>query len=137
MADQLHITDSDPVAELPTRWEFHVMGQPVPWQRTGGYGKRRYTPTKTRDYQKTVSDIAKIRRPRGWPFRSKDVLFRMEVYVFHKDRRRRDNDNCCKSIKDALNEIAYVDDYQVQQTYVQWAIDRENPRAEIILEVLS
>lgn len=119
--------------ETPVSWTFHVMGQPVPWQRTGGNGKRRFTPQRTRDYERTVSEIATIRRPFGWPYRSKDVLFGMVVRVFHGDRRRRDNDNCVKAIKDALNGIAYVDDHQVQQTYVVWEIDLENPRAEVTL----
>lgn len=136
MTQQLDIMGPPPVREVPTRWEFAVMGQPKPWQRTGGHGKRRFTPQATRDYERTVAEIATIRRPAGWPYEAKDVFFSMTVLVFHKDGRRRDNDNCVKAVKDALNGIAYVDDYQVKRTHVEWEIDRENPRAEIALEVL-
>lgn len=135
--DQLQIGEPPHVPgtapEAPVSWTFHVMGQPVPWQRTGGKGTRRFTPKRTRDYERTVSEIALIRRPFGWPHQSKDVLFGMVVRVFHGDRRRRDNDNCVKAIKDALNGVAYVDDHQVQKTYVEWTLDRENPRAEVTL----
>ena len=56
--------------------------------------------------------------------------------MVHKDRRRRDNDNITKTIKDALNGIAYVDDSQVAEEHFYRSIDRDAPRVEIVIEVL-
>lgn len=141
MTEQLQIGEEaqplPPASELPTTWEFAVMGQVVPWQRTDSHKNKRFTPKKTRDYQRAVATIASFRRPSGWPYRDPDAEFALTLRIFHKDRRRRDNDNCVKTIKDALNGIAYVDDYLVAESHTYREIDRENPRVEIELRVLS
>ena len=47
---------------------------------------------------------------------------------------RRDVDNCAKSICDALNGIAYLDDSQIIELTVRRAVDRERPRAVVRVE---
>ena len=53
------------MAEAPTSWSFVVPGQPRPWQRTGAFGRRRYTPTPTKAYQRTAATAAMLSRPRA------------------------------------------------------------------------
>ena len=62
---------------------------------------------------------------------------RLSVVLWLPDRRRRDVDNCCKSICDALNGICYLDDSQVAQLIVERCLDRQRPRADISIEALS
>lgn len=140
MAEQLQLGEEVeplPEGERATVWTFTVIGQVVPWQRTSSstYSPR-FTPKRTRDYQRDVATIAAIRRPPGWPYRDKHMEFALTLHLFHKDRRRRDNDNCQKTIKDALNGIAYLDDYLVAEDHVFRSLDRENPRVEIELRLL-
>ena len=60
---------------------------------------------------------------------------RLEIVLWLPDRRRRGVDNCAKSICDALNGIAYLDDSQIIELTVRRAVDRENPRAVVTVEV--
>ena len=59
---------------------------------------------------------------------------RLEIGLWLPDRRHRDVDNCCKSICDALNGSAYLDDFQVAELIVRRYVDRERPRAEVVIE---
>ena len=43
---------------------------------------------------------------------------RLEIGLWLPDRRRRDVDNCCKSICDALNGIVYLDENQTQRAFM-------------------
>jgi Holliday junction resolvase RusA-like endonuclease len=52
------------------------------------------------------------------------------------DKRRRDADNCVKSICDGLNGVLWDDDAQVVEMSVRKDLDRDNPRAEVTVEVL-
>jgi len=134
-----------PNTEPPAVWSFTVGGQVVPWQRTG-QGKRRFTPKRTRDYQTIVATIAAFRRPDGWPFEDKEARFAILVDCYMGDLRGRDLDNCGKTIKDALEGIAYYNDRQIDDGHVRRGrgaecseprgLDRENPRVEITLSVL-
>ena len=58
----------------------------------------------------------------------------LSVVLWLPDRRRRDVDNCAKSICDGLNGIAYLDDSQIIELTVRRAVDRERPRAEVTVE---
>lgn len=90
--------------------EFTVHGMPVPWMRTEGSGKRRFTPKRQRDYQRRVAHAA-LSAYRGAPLMMGPL--RIHVSFGLEDRRPRDLDNLTKTIKDALNGIAWIDDAQV------------------------
>ena len=107
-----------------------IEGCPVPKQRPrAGKGGRMYTPKKTRKYERLVADMARLAYG-GDPV-DHDVEVRMAI--FWPDRRRRDLDNTVKSILDGFNGVIYVDDYFVQRLVVERYIDRERPRAEVVI----
>jgi Holliday junction resolvase RusA-like endonuclease len=90
---------------------------------------RRYTPAKTRDFQKKVKEEAnKIFKE---PMEG-DLV--MGINYHFGDNRRRDVNNYDKVICDALNGIAYGDDSQIKQMVLTKFKDKENPRTEVFLE---
>ena len=60
-----------------------------------------------------------------------DVRVTMKI---HYASRRPDLDESL--ILDLLQGVAYVNDRQVKEKHIYWALDRENPRSEIIIDVL-
>ena len=122
-------TQHEAVAK-PTRcpaWRFTVPGPPVakarPRLARNGHA---FTPKSTRVYERTVALFARSAgvRPLSGPVR-------LCVHFFFGDRRRRDLDNCLKSVCDGLNHVAYVDDSQVAAISVTRSFDTENPRTEV------
>lgn len=134
---------------------FTVPGPPQPKQRARrGKGGRFYTPKATRAYEERVRVIAW--RAAGWeqPVPCRDWIQRkdpwlttpepvaVEVAVFWPDARRRDADNVVKSICDGLQnkwpaDGVIADDSQVREFKVTTAIDRENPRVEVVVRMLD
>jgi Holliday junction resolvase RusA-like endonuclease len=55
------------------------------------------------------------------------------MYI-HYASRRPDLDESL--ILDLLQGVAYVNDRQVKEKHIYWGLDKENPRAEIIVDVL-
>ena len=113
---------------------FTVEGVPRPKARARrGKGGQWYTPQSTRAYEEAV----------GWAARDAGIrnpyqgTVRLEIVLWLPDRRRRDVDNCAKSICDALNGIAYLDDSQIIELTVRRAVDRERPRAIVTVEAVD
>jgi Holliday junction resolvase RusA-like endonuclease len=103
--------------------------------RTG----RWFTPSKTRRYEGQAKLLAShalacagLRK--DWPQTAKYML-RLRLYF--PDARRRDADNCVKSIQDAMRGVLFDDDHRVGIECPPWEVDRDNPRAEVEVEVLS
>ena len=119
-----------------TQWHitFVVEGPPVPWQRASGRGGKRFTPAKTRAYQQKLAWHMLRARPAGWPLNGEYVL---DVGFWFGDRRRRDVDNCLKSIMDAGNGVLWADDSQVRRLGAGRELDAARPRAEIWVEVVD
>ena len=121
-----------------TQLAFHVVGQPISKQRPRVVRKHgrtiTYTPTKTKQYEKQVAFCASMalalwRKEHGsWPMDSGVVV---TIRLFMGDERRRDLDNICKSVLDALNGVLWADDVQVQELSVKQELDRACPRAEV------
>jgi len=65
------------------------------------------------------------------PLITQDV--RITLHIFYASRRP-DLDESL--ILDLLQGVLYVNDRQVKEKHVYWGLDKENPRTEIILEVL-
>lgn len=102
----------------PWRLRMIVPGRPVPWQRAGSFGKRRFTPKKMLDHQRRVKDIAfQIWRGRApWPGPIGARLY--FSFPLNKDGSETaaligDGDNLNKLILDALSKLVYLDDRQV------------------------
>ena len=112
---------------------FTVEGVPRPKARARrGAGGRWYTPQVTRDYEHTVSVAAKA-AGLSEPLTG---AVRLSIGLWLPDRRRRDLDNCAKSICDGLNGIVYQDDSQIAELIVRRFVDRQRPRAEITFEAI-
>jgi len=117
---------------MSTVLNFTVDGKPQGKQRARrGRGGRWYTPSLTVVYENTVSGAClAAMRALGISRRYTDAVT-VTVACYFPDARRRDCDNVLKSVMDALNGVAYVDDSQVHTATVTKAIDRERPRTEI------
>ena len=57
--------------------------------------------------------------------------------LFFQTKRKSDHDNFGKLIWDALEGIVYLNDNQIRDGRVILDYDKENPRAEIIIELLE
>lgn len=57
----------------------------------------------------------------------------ISIWIFYASRRP-DLDESL--ILDLLQGVLYVNDRQVKEKHIYWGLDRENPRAEIIVEVM-
>lgn len=95
---------------------------------------RTYTPKRTVDAEKVIKGLAAaaIAEPYDRP-----VGIAMTFYTATK--RRSDGDNMQKLVMDALNKIAFTDDYLVEESF--WRLHRkapdEEPRTEILVYTLE
>jgi Holliday junction resolvase RusA-like endonuclease len=112
---------------------FVVPGPIVPWMRTQSHGTRRFTPPRQRGYQDRVRLVANLARPKGWPL---DARYRVTVDVYC-DGRKRDIDNCAKTIGDAIEGIAYRNDCHVDDLHVRRHHELAAPRVEVCIEVIG
>lgn len=118
---------------------IRVPGPPQPKQRARRNRRtgRWYTPSRTRRYEAHVASCAAAAAmAQGWE--RTDERVRVVVEVRWPDRRRRDADNAAKSILDGLNraESVWADDAQVCELTVRTSVDREDPGAEVTVEVM-
>jgi Holliday junction resolvase RusA-like endonuclease len=114
---------------------FVVSGPVVPWKRTTLYRGKRLTPKRQREYQRRVKGEAYGARIRQeWPMNARYVL---RIDVHEHDARKRDLDNCLKTISDALNGVLWDDDYQVDGIVaLRREICRHSPRVEVYVRTL-
>jgi crossover junction endodeoxyribonuclease RusA len=111
---------------------FTVAGNPVPKARARrGKGGRHYTPPKTRAFEQRVrwAGIAAA-SVAGWK-PAAGASYALALFVVFPDRRPKDLDNVLKSVSDALNGVAWLDDAQVHELTVRRSIDRTAPRVEV------
>jgi Holliday junction resolvase RusA-like endonuclease len=117
---------------------FTVFGPPVPKARARrGKGGRFYTPEKTRRYETAVGWAARAAKNVAhvdWPM---DATYRMTCAIYMPDNRRRDGSNVLKSLEDGCIGVLFDDDCQVESCVWSMALDRENPRVDVTVEVLG
>lgn len=100
---------------------FRLEGTPVPKERyryrivkrLGKTFAKTYTPAKTMAYETKVAAMFLKHAKDLSEETKKDSVIALNLYFSFGDKRRRDIDNCIKSILDALNKVAWVDDSQV------------------------
>ena len=101
---------------------IHIPGPPVPWMRTGGSGKRRFSPKVQVAYQNLIKararEVMQLRPPMMGP------MF-LTVRAYFEDRRVRDLDNVVKQVSDSLNGIIWIDDSQVSEIFAAKSIVRK------------
>ena len=117
-----------------TRFECTIPGNPIPWGRTEGSGKRRYKAERTRTYQETVGWYAR-QVWKGDPLKV-TLKLGMTLRFYRETAQWCDLDRLENNIMDALEGIVYENDVQIWAKHSEKAIDRENPRVEILVEVL-
>lgn len=90
--------------------DLWVPGEPVPKGRPRFAGGRAYTPARTLEAERCLRDAVLAVYPRTKPTTGPYEL-RVDFYIQH--RRRRDVDNLAKLVMDALNNVVWADDTQV------------------------
>jgi crossover junction endodeoxyribonuclease RusA len=116
---------------------FAVRGNPRPKGRPRftKYGHA-YTPKDTKGYEKVVR-VAAMAALTKWRDENQGLHwnaagpFALQVHLFFDDKRKRDLDNCLKSISDALNKLLYDDDHQIDHISAERYFDAHSPRAVV------
>lgn len=105
-----------------------LTGTPISTQNAyGQHGKIRYLKPNARLRKEEYQWQAKSQ----WRGKKLDYELFIIVDIFFQDKRVRDWDNWHKISMDALTDIVWVDDSQVQESLVIKNYDKENPRIEI------
>lgn len=107
---------------------FTIEGDPVSKGRPRFARGRAYTPARTAAAEKVIALAAEPLFPQPL-----DVPVGMQMTFYCKTKRRTDGDNLAKLVSDALNGVAFVDDYLVEESYwrVHRSVEGEDPRTEI------
>jgi len=58
---------------------------------------------------------------------------KLDIWLYFGDRRKRDYDNFGKLMNDALTNIVWHDDSQVNDARIRLSYDKKNPRIEITI----
>ncbi len=111
------------------RATFTVPGPPIPKGRPRVTRGNTYTPPTSEAYERKVGMCARMAGLRKGPGE-----FVVSLSFFMATSRRVDVDNLVKSQLDALNGIAWEDDSQVREIHASRMLDRENPRAVVMIE---
>ena len=124
---------------MSIREQFVVYGEPaskansrrlVSFKRKGGAGSRPalIKSQKALDYNEAFQKQC----PKLSPLMEGDVSVTITIYYAS---RRPDLDESV--ILDALQGLVYLNDRQVKEKHIFWGLDKTNPRAEIIVELLN
>jgi len=118
---------------------FRIEGTPVPKERyryhvikrLGKTYAKTYTPAKTMAYETKVAALFLKNAKDLSEDTKKNSVVAMNLYFSFMDKRRRDIDNCIKSIMDALNKVAWADDSQVVALAAYKAIGQKEEYAMV------
>lgn len=111
-----------PFTQATTSLSFFIPGPPVTWKRSNGTA-RRFTDTKDRAYRNHVRACA-MRALIGTGF-PKHARYAVTITVKQATRADADLSNYTKSIEDALNEVVWNDDSQIDRLVVERLWDGE------------
>jgi crossover junction endodeoxyribonuclease RusA len=108
---------------------FTIYGEPKSKQRARVTARGTYTPAETREAEQRVREA--WTETNSEPFTYQVVV---TIDFFNGNKRRRDLDNMAKLVLDALNKVAYADDFQVVELNLRkFFTTRERARTEISL----
>lgn len=111
---------------------FTVPGEPVskarPRHSRNGHT---YTPKATLDAEAKVAWWFK--NAVEWWLVDDEAHFGVFASFIAGTRRRRDADNMIKLVLDALNHVAWKDDFQVKEIVARIGYEKANPRTEVII----
>lgn len=95
----------------------------------------KYKTPEHRNYSEALGNavrVAQLRNPMMDALPLQHAV-KLSVRLF-RPQRRGDIDNRLKALLDSLNEIAWVDDEQIEELHAFRFDDKENPRAELVIE---
>ena len=98
--------------------------------RGGGF----YIRPQYRAYEEKVRFQAKAQLIGIKPFEG-DLFVRFDFYF--QNKKHCDLLNLPKSVCDALNKIAWIDDRQIKSSFLECFYDKENPRIEIFIKKIE
>lgn len=112
-----------------------IPGDPVPKERPrAAKSGHVYTPRKTQQAEEVIRELIRAQMPEPY-----DGPVGLVLAFYCATRRRTDGDNLQKLVMDALNKVAVVDDYLVEES--TWRVFRraegEEPRTEVFLYSLE
>lgn len=113
---------------------YTVPGRPATWQRTVAHKGRRLTEKAQREIKRAIGMRALAQRPSGWPL---DAEYAIAVSGFWPDLRFGDVDRLTSLHMDALEGVLWKTDRQVRSQSGVRFVDKGNPRACVVVEVLS
>lgn len=121
---------------------FTIPGPPVPKARPRfAVHKGRpmaFTPARTKGYEALVKrEFEAAAHQAGGFFIPLDHAVRLDLQIYLPDNTRKDCDNIEKGIRDALNGLAWADDYQVRVKHIEVCFDMALPRVEVALRDLG
>lgn len=109
---------------------FTVPGEPRSKQRPRVTERGTYTPKETIEAEKLVRNYYAAAEG---PFFEYQV--KVDIKFYNGNRRRRDLDNMAKLVLDALNKVAFADDYQVVElNLAKFFSTKELARTEITIK---
>ncbi len=108
-----------PLQEIEQEFTVWVPGHVVPWKRAAGRGSRRFTPAVSRAYQQKVGTYVRDALPDDW---DTDQRYEVEFTPVFVDYGKRDLDNVCKQVCDAMEGIVYNNDCRIDQVVLRRAV---------------
>lgn len=84
-------------------------------------------------FKKQVKELFLNNYPQHEPFSNQ---CRVYIKIWNGDRRKRDIDNQAKVILDGMNEVVFDDDSQIVFLQMEKMYDKNNPRTQVIVEVI-
>lgn len=132
--------------------EFTIPGPPVGKQRVAGKGMNRYSPGKTKEFEREVGYLARAKRtsnlitpqpvgielniiytpPKHWTADERDRALKGEIIPAITP----DTSNVLKAVEDGMNGVIYVDDRQISDTKIRRRYGEET-RIEVTVYSLA
>ena len=115
-----------------------VRGEPIPAARPKFSGRRCYQPARNVEYRREVQIASRLAMKAKEPLKCALEAV-VKLYRKYKPTSRifGDVDNHLKAIFDGMNQIVFADDSQIVRCVVEKFTDKENPRAEIEINVVD
>ena len=116
---------------------IRVEGDAIPAARPRFSGRRAYQPKRNVEYRAKVQAAAREAMKGAKPLQG-EVVANVRLYRRYKPTARNygDVDNHLKALFDGMNQIVFGDDSQITRCLVEKFTDKENPRAEIEVELV-
>lgn len=118
-----------PVTGFAVEFTAHV--PPVAYQTS-----KRRKPAHVQAYQEALQGHAMQAKCKygSWPMHR---FYRLTIIAYFANAKIRDWDNSGQPVSNALKDVLYYDDYQVQTATVAKVIDRKDPRVFVRCEVIA